>query len=264
MNSLLGNLLLAALLIGAVLLVMRLMRLGHRSHSALLASLAGRWEGRVIDGGFFFSDRMEIRVDGVRGEISFSDETENISGWTRLRFDWVSERRLRVVPDDLVATIRRFLGGREIEFDDPPFDGRYWVESTHPVWARAVLGPAVRGDLCRLQASAAVQGPGEVRLDVGPVGIVLRVSQTLVDNAQSLGSIVELGIAILAGARSQEAPAGVMIGKVQALRGSACPVCGHAVADTDLPCPACRTPHHRDCWKYFGGCAIFGCRTRSR
>lgn len=28
-------------------------------------------------------------------------------------------------------------------------------------------------------------------------------------------------------------------------------------------CPACSTPHHRDCFEYFGGCAIFGCRDGS-
>lgn len=24
-------------------------------------------------------------------------------------------------------------------------------------------------------------------------------------------------------------------------------------------CPACRTPHHRDCWEENGGCTVFGC-----
>jgi len=43
-----------------------------------------------------------------------------------------------------------------------------------------------------------------------------------------------------------------------------CPVCGQDVdvADTAVVtvCPRCETPHHRDCWDYTGGCAIFGCK----
>ena len=36
------------------------------------------------------------------------------------------------------------------------------------------------------------------------------------------------------------------------------------VCRTELPpdphlCPRCETPHHRDCWDYNGGCAVFGC-----
>lgn len=41
-----------------------------------------------------------------------------------------------------------------------------------------------------------------------------------------------------------------------------CPVCACAVADDEKQhiCETCSTPHHKDCWEYAGGCAIFGCR----
>ena len=43
-----------------------------------------------------------------------------------------------------------------------------------------------------------------------------------------------------------------------------CPVCGCQVekSDASLCCPRCSTPHHRECWDYTGGCAIFGCSKR--
>lgn len=42
----------------------------------------------------------------------------------------------------------------------------------------------------------------------------------------------------------------------------ACPVCASIVTDNETQhvCESCSTPHHRDCWEYAGGCAIFGCR----
>lgn len=40
-----------------------------------------------------------------------------------------------------------------------------------------------------------------------------------------------------------------------------CPVCAGAVAPAEArACERCESPHHRDCWEYCGGCAIFGCR----
>ena len=41
-----------------------------------------------------------------------------------------------------------------------------------------------------------------------------------------------------------------------------CPVCACAMTDNEElhVCETCDTPHHKDCWEYTGGCAIFGCR----
>ena len=41
-----------------------------------------------------------------------------------------------------------------------------------------------------------------------------------------------------------------------------CQICGDAMEGDTLLCPECRTPHHRECWAYFGGCSTFGCGVR--
>jgi hypothetical protein len=41
-----------------------------------------------------------------------------------------------------------------------------------------------------------------------------------------------------------------------------CRVCGEEFAGKVVVCRTCRTPHHRDCWQYFGGCATYGCGGR--
>jgi hypothetical protein len=38
-----------------------------------------------------------------------------------------------------------------------------------------------------------------------------------------------------------------------------CPVCMSRLQGVLLRCERCRTAHHHDCWKYFGGCAIYAC-----
>jgi hypothetical protein len=242
-------------------------RLGHRSRGVLLASLAGRWNGRVIEGGLFRSDRLEIQVDEIPGLVTFaenSSRTQLSTGWTRVHFDWPSERRLRVAPEGVSTRIRRFLGGSDLEFDDPAFDERFWVESSHPTWGRTLLDPEIRKSMVRLGWSPTGPFKDELILDVGPGGVSLRMSRVMVDDAVSLGSIIELGISILQKARGLADAVGVVLETTREMSGSSCPVCGHPVAGDGLPCATCRTPHHRDCWKYFGGCAIFACGVRAR
>lgn len=264
MSDTLGSLVLVALLASAVLGMIFFAQLANRPHGALAASLAGRWNGRVRKGGLFGSDWLELRIDGVAGEVTFGDRRANYPGWTRVIFDWASDRRLRVAPEVFSSRIRRLFGGSDIEFDDPAFDQGFWVESSHPMWARDVLGREARRGLMNLRRAALLDGPGTVTLDIGPAGVVLRITQVMVDNSAALGGLVELAIAILHRAKGLVAEAGVTLEQVRTRAGSTCPVCGQAVADEALPCPTCRTPHHLDCWKYFGGCAIFGCRTRMR
>ena len=38
-----------------------------------------------------------------------------------------------------------------------------------------------------------------------------------------------------------------------------CPVCGVEVEFEPYYCPSCRAVHHRECWHYNEGCAVYGC-----
>lgn len=269
MSDSLESLCLVVLLIAAPLLVALFVRVGRRPYDRLRDVVRGRWNARIRQGFLFRGDRIEIRVDEIPGEITYGEVTgkassRSPSGWTRVRFNWPSDRRLRVAPEGFASRLRRLFGGADVHFDDPPFDDRFWVESSHPTWARSLLDPAARRGLVRLRLHPVVSGSNEVTLDLGPSGLSLRVSSVLLDDAAALGTLVELSISILQRARGLVEAAGVVLEPVTARRGSTCPVCGHGIEDGALACPSCRTPHHRECWSYFGGCAIFGCRTRAR
>ncbi|MBP89022.1 MAG: hypothetical protein CMJ64_20295 [Planctomycetaceae bacterium] len=38
-----------------------------------------------------------------------------------------------------------------------------------------------------------------------------------------------------------------------------CQICGEDVKLDAVSCRSCRTPHHKDCWEYYGACSTFGC-----
>jgi hypothetical protein len=41
-----------------------------------------------------------------------------------------------------------------------------------------------------------------------------------------------------------------------------CKVCGDPLEGEIVYCRICDTPHHRDCWRYFGGCSVYACGER--
>ncbi len=44
-----------------------------------------------------------------------------------------------------------------------------------------------------------------------------------------------------------------------------CPYCADAAPDGGVhDCPTCGAPHHEDCWRENGGCAVFGCASAPR
>ncbi len=47
--------------------------------------------------------------------------------------------------------------------------------------------------------------------------------------------------------------------------GKTCPFCQFPLkADSEVvKCPACKVPHHRECWQENGSCTTFGCRETS-
>lgn len=63
----------------------------------------------------------------------------------------------------------------------------------------------------------------------------------------------------MATAASESASSAVQTKAAQMALGR-CPVCGCDLGSDFWRCSLCQTPHHSDCVRYFGGCAIYGCR----
>jgi hypothetical protein len=64
-----------------------------------------------------------------------------------------------------------------------------------------------------------------------------------------------------AGLTFVDSPASLQASEAPA-EGAACSVCGETFEGAFVTCKSCRTPFHKDCWKYFGGCSTYGCGGR--
>ncbi|MEX2027450.1 MAG: RING finger protein, partial [Pirellulaceae bacterium] len=49
-------------------------------------------------------------------------------------------------------------------------------------------------------------------------------------------------------------------GQVKVIDDARCLVCGEGLVIDLVYCRRCKTPHHRECWDFSGGCSTYGCR----
>jgi hypothetical protein len=228
-----------------------------------LQALARRWNGRVHWGRLSAEPLFDLRIDGVPGEaLFFADASAEWAG-SRVDFNWPTAPRLRVIPEDLATRLKRTFGATDLALGDPEFDAAFWVESSDPAWARDLLNPEVRRGLLALRGHSRPFQKLHLSLDVGTHGITLRVSRVISRDIAAFEAFIEAAISVLRRVRALEPTEGVLLQAVQIVVGSGCPVCGQSAGEL-MTCPKCRTPHHGDCWKYFGGCSIYGCEGRGR
>jgi hypothetical protein len=232
----------------------------RRTRMNAMSSVAGRWGSRLRGGVFFTDPDFEIHPEGARGRV---DCRSGRNPWTRVRLDWRSSRQLRVMPEGLSSSLRRIFGSTDLTIGDETFDRVFWIEASDAGWAREVLDGDVRRRMGRLASYRTWMGLNRITIDVGPEGITVRIARMIAGDPTRLDELIQLAIEIMKKARGAERVAGVVLAAVQKRAGSTCPVCGHAV-EGGMNCPRCGTPHHADCWKYFGGCAIYGCEARAR
>ena len=50
--------------------------------------------------------------------------------------------------------------------------------------------------------------------------------------------------------------------QAQAIDDPQCQICGDAICHDLVFCRRCKTPHHRECWQYFGACSVYACGER--
>jgi hypothetical protein len=141
--------------------------------------------------------------------------------------------------------------------------------------ARQILSPDIRQWLAAL-VQAPAMGESYLRIAAGellvrqeyihPIAASAVPPSTSVHTAdrRAIDDLIQAALAIYSIALRQP-QAGIAFTEDVVIDPAApnCLVCGEAIIGNEVMCQSCRTPHHRDCWHYVGGCSVFGCGGKS-
>jgi hypothetical protein len=172
--------------------------------------------------------------------------------------------RLELAPSARASPPQPPKGTRVVNSGDTEFDRSYVTRANDADITREFLSPSVRWAIENLRKLAP---PGGMLISVNPERLLVQVDRNLGTQTEPLCNAVALAVGILdqlvlsVQTRLTQGIAIVAAGPASAEDAGPplCKVCGEAINDKHVVCTTCRTPHHRDCWQFVGGCSIFGC-----
>ncbi len=245
---------------GAVLIVFLIVRQG-RKRSETLQAVASKFGG-LVRSDSRSGTRIEMTVDGIPAEVTSGGGGRRSIPRTRIRFRWTPAGILRIVPEDLFTSLQKAFGAQDIQVGDPEFDRRFLVRGSPEAWVRDVLDAETRRHLAGIaELGGSGRGAG---IEAGPSGVVLFRYRNLGMERDLLDAFIGKSIEVFRRLRAPAREEIRILSTEELIARGECPICGRAVGASARKCDTCGTPHHAECWDYFGGCATYGCARRSR
>jgi hypothetical protein len=172
--------------------------------------------------------------------------------------------RLELAPQSRPDPPQPPKGTRPVAIGEPTFDAVFHVQANDPEMARDFLIANVREAINHL---ARLGPPGGMLLAINPERMLVQVDRNLGTQPEAFLFAVQEALVIHDGLMEgvdRRVKQGIAIVHEVDINyddePTVCKVCNEPIdAGPVLTCAVCRTPHHRDCWEYVGGCSIYGC-----
>lgn len=230
----------------------------HAHRDQELKRFARVWNARITAGGFFDPAILRFKLDDVPATIDFTENDDATQ--THLTVPMPGARlRLELRPQTTMRQLGKYLGMQDIEVGDHEFDAAFVIQGSKPQLIQEFLAPTVRAAIMQLAHCGAYR-----RFDLHLIisGGSLRITKhqrlaTEADLSNFASACRDLVRAIRAAA--QAGIEFVAAPKQRPVEETECSVCGDPLREKVVYCAKCKTPHHLDCWQYFGSCAVYGC-----
>lgn len=192
--------------------------------------------------------------------------------YTQFRISWPdSHFRCEVYPEGILSRLGKFIGMQDVEIGSPRFDAEYVIHGTDVRELREFLTFEVqqRIDKLRLFGSSSqsfrVDGAHDIYISVGGGQLLIKKRGLIRDYAE-LEAFVLLSFDLFDQA-TQASTEGIEFVEAKpeatlSLKEAVCQICGETVKLKAVFCRTCKTPHHKDCWEYYGACSTYGCGQR--
>ncbi len=207
---------------------------------------------------------VNIGSTGGRHSVSF----------TQVQLLWPdSQFRCEIYPEGFWSRLKTFLGMRDVEIGAPDFDHTYVITGSSIDGLREFLTGEVQRDINELrsigEALTSFTPQTDQTVVAGDINVSIRGGRLLIKKCGLIQDFVPLehfvklslqlydhamaasieGISFVEPSRSRE------LTSIEAV----CQICGEMVKLDAVYCRGCKTPHHKDCWEYYGACSTYGC-----
>jgi hypothetical protein len=193
--------------------------------------------------------------------------------YTRFRIVWPDRAtRCEIYPHGLFDRLGALFGMHDIEIGSRHFDDSYLISGND---VQAIRGLLTAGVQARVETLRRHRTPDVYVSWEG--GMLTIRKQEIYRSFEELQAFILLGLSLFDAAYATRSEGIQFVGELKQAAESVsdpfslpvdheviCRVCGEAITpDAVVFCQQCRTPHHGDCWKYYGACSVYGCGCKS-
>ena len=235
----------------------------QREQRQLMERIASRFRGRTEGGDIFSPPQVRLKFEGYPALLKFVGVGKQTH--TVFTITWPdSELRCELNPQDIFTGLRKLWGLEDIEIGSPQFDAAYVISGNKHSAVRDLLAAPVQiavMNLAALQPESIFNG-GWHEVQVKWAGGVLTITKPCkLVPFKILEQFVTLCGLLFTAAIATRQTGIEFVGDVREPDNyeSQCQVCGEPLAGELVYCANCKTPSHRDCWEYFGGCSTYAC-----
>lgn len=252
------------LIIGVAIAVQASQRNAMNNVYRLFAQRVG---GTLTEGSLWTFPTVTFAHDGASALLDvYATGGKNSTLYTQLTFTFYhnSSFRCEISPEGFFQEIGKFFGMQDIEVGYRTFDDHFIVKSDDIETVRNFLNAAVQQELIKLKQlrrnDHIYLSMNSSRLLIKKLSLLNRL-EDLIAFYESSGRVCDEVMTLL-GASGAGAIQILDVSFDGAVETPVCQVCGDEVTSNKVVCRRCRTPHHRDCWEYNGGCSVYACKER--
>jgi len=262
----LGGLFCAAILVTLVVgFVFAIIVAQQKGREQVLQRVAQRFRGRLEPGDLFQMAQIRLRFQDYPALVKFTKVGKH--GYhTHFTITWPDPGlRCEIYPQDILAGFRRLWGIEDIEIGSPQFDRAFFIAGNTRAQVREVLSSEVQALIFRLTGVGGANLFSSHAIQVKWAGGAMTVTKpTYLSTYEDLDRFISLAAELFIAALNTRATGITFVAESVKIAEpdegeSQCQVCGEVLAADLVYCSGCKTPHHRECWEYFGGCSTYAC-----
>ena len=230
----------------------------NRELDEIFRRLARRYSGHAIGGGLMTPASFTFHYQGAPVKVEAKRGGEDESDYTQIQIAWPDRSaRCEVYPERFSSRLGKLFGMTDVEIGSPEFDEIFVITGDSEAKLRELLSPDVQQ---AIRALWRMRPLGDIYFSIGGGKMAVK-KLSLIREEKLLARFVEavLHLYDCAATRGSEGIQFVAESNRAEPTTIVCQVCGETIDHELVHCRRCKTPHHEDCWQYFGGCSTFGC-----
>jgi len=168
--------------------------------------------------------------------------------------------RCEVYPEGMWSRLGKLVGIWDIEIGSPDFDDRYIITGDDPVALRGLLTPEVQFHIEHLRRFL---GNDNIYISFNRRELLVK-KLSFIRDYSTLLKFTELAIGLYDQVSLTDEKGIEFVGDATPpdVAEAVCQICGETIQTEVVFCRRCKTPHHLDCWEYYGAGSTYGCGER--